>query len=225
MKALVIEDAREFVIAVSEVLHRAGFEVLVAENGQDGLALATIEQPDMVIVDLGLPDLDGLDVCARLRSVSDAYIVIVTARTSENDLAAGFAAGADDYVTKPFSAIELHSRIRAVTRRARRDDDTASSMGLVLDPSTRTVSHLDRSVEVTQTEFRILGRLLHEAGGVVTREALAESLWGVRWDGDSHTINVHVSNLRRKLDDLDWPGRVAAIRGIGHRLEDLADAA
>ncbi len=225
MKALIIEDAPEFVLAVAEILKEAEFEVLVAETGHAGLDVAATDQPDMIILDLGLPDLDGIEVCGRLRSITDAYIVIVTARTADVDLAAGFAAGADDYVTKPFSAIELNSRVRAVMRRARRRTDMADALGLSLDPAERSVCFSGKTAELTQTEFRILGRLLLEDGGVVSRETIAETLWGGRWDGVSHTIDVHISNLRKKLRDIGWPGRVATVRGVGLRIEELPAAA
>ena len=218
MKALVIEDSPEFYIAAAYVLDQAGFDVLGAENGTDGLDLAAKERPDLVILDLGLPDIDGLEVCRRLRRTTDSYIVMVTGRRADEDLAKGFDAGADDYITKPFSAIELEARIGAVMRRSRRLIEPVNTTDLQLDESLRTVAHDGIVVELTKTEFRILEHLVHRAGEVASREALAEAVWGTGWDGVSHAIDAHVSNLRGKLRELGWAGQVGSVRGVGLRL-------
>ncbi len=218
MKALIIEDSPEFFLAAAHVLEQAGFEVLGAENGTDGLDLAAQQRPDLVILDLGLPDIDGLDVCRRLRTTTDSYIVMVTGRRADQDLAAGFAAGADDYITKPFSAIELDARIGAVMRRSRRLIEPVNATDLRLDEELRTVAFADAVVELTKTEFRILEHLVHRSGEVASREALAEAIWGTGWDGVSHAIDAHVSNLRSKLRDLGWTGKVVSVRGVGLRL-------
>ncbi len=217
--ALVVEDTPEFAVQARAVLERAGFDVEVVETGQDGLAAVARLEPDLVLLDLNLPDLDGLEVCRRLRALTGAYLIMVTARTGEQDLAEGFAAGADDYVTKPFSVVELDARIGAVMRRPRRrTTDTGSIGGLSIEVERREVSHDGETASLTRTEFAILRALAAESGSVLPRDDLARMLWGTEWGGSSHAIDAHVSNLRRKLRTVGWDGRVASVRGAGLRL-------
>jgi DNA-binding response OmpR family regulator len=205
-----------------QLLQSKGFEVAEAEDGERGLALARELKPDLVLLDLGLPRLDGLEVCRRLRVFSDAYIVIVTGREDELDKIEGLTVGADDYVTKPYSPRELGARIQAMLRRPRTTVPHASSIrsvgDLTVDLDTRSVRIGERAVSLTRTEFELLSALSERPGGVLTRETLLERVWGPNWFGDAHVVDVHVSNLRRKVAGAT--ARVQTVRGVGFRLVD-----
>jgi len=215
-RILVVDDEPPIVNLVRGYLQREGWQVLTAADGHEALALARSERPDVVVLDLMLPGLDGIEVCRRLRTFSDAYVVVLTARSEEVDKLVGLAVGADDYLTKPFSPRELVARIKAILRRARTTAQAAP--GLDLDPGRRLVRVDGAAVDLTRTEFDILAAIVREAGAVVERPVLLASVWGPGYD-DDHLVDVHVANLRRKLgDDPGRPRFIETVRGIGYRL-------
>jgi DNA-binding response OmpR family regulator len=223
-QALVIEDAPDMRLIATRLLRTKGFEVAEAEDGERGLALARELDPDLILLDLSLPRLDGLEVCRRLRDFSDAYIVIVTGREDELDKVEGLTVGADDYVTKPYSPRELAARIHAMLRRPRTAIEHPATARLVgdlsIDVGARAVKVGDEPVELTRTEFELLAALSERPGGVLSRETLLERVWGPNWFGDAHVVDVHISNLRRKISAAR--GRVQTVRGVGFRLVDDA---
>jgi DNA-binding response OmpR family regulator len=221
LRALVIEDAPDMRLAALAILRDRGFAATEAEEGEQGLALARAENPDLVLLDLTLPGMDGLEVCRRLREFSDAYVVIVSGREDEVDKVEGFNAGADDYVTKPYSPRELAVRIEAMLRRPRTPatQQAARTVGdIALDADARTVAVAGEEVALTRTEFDLLASLWERPGGVVARDELLKRVWGPGWYGDAHVVDVHVSNLRRKLGSS--ARQVQTVRGVGFRLVD-----
>ena len=223
-RALIIEDAPEMRLVATRLLEQNGFDVAVAPDGEQGLALARERQPDLILLDLSLPGLDGLEVCRRLRSFSDAYIVIVTAREDELDKVEGLTVGADDYVTKPYSPLELRARIEAMMRRPRTSQTgghaTRAIGDISIDVEARAVSVAGEPVDLTRTEFDLLAALSERPGGVLPRDVLLRRIWGPNWFGDAHVVDVHVSNLRRKLGAAGK--QVQTARGVGFRLVDSA---
>ena len=216
VRILVVDDEPPMVDLVRGYLVREGWAVLTASDGTQALDLARAEHPDVVVLDLMLPGVDGIEVCRQIRTFSDAYVVMLTAKSEEVDKLIGLAVGADDYLTKPFSPRELVARIRAILRRAR---STASSApGLEVDPATRMARVDGTVVSLTRTEFDILAALAREPGVVVDRPALLASVWGPGYN-DDHLVDVHVANLRRKIgDDPDRPRFIETVRGVGYRL-------
>lgn len=214
MHLLVVEDDPTISDPLASGLRRRGYEVGVVTTGRAAL---DADGYDVVLLDLGLPDIDGYDVCRQLRARSDVPIIVVTARGDEADRVIGLELGADDYIVKPFGFRELVARIRAVTRRVQpRTDNGQRRVGsLELDARTRRV-HLDgREVELTPKEFDLLAALMEEPGVVVSRRRLAEDVWDSGWYAHSRTVDVHVGALRRKLGDSGW---IETVRGIGFRL-------
>ncbi len=225
-RILVVEDEESISQPFAEALRRAGFEALVTGTAAGALALADSESPDLVMLDLALPDGDGRDVCRELRRRSDVPIVMLTARGTEMDKIVGLELGADDYVVKPFSAAEVISRIRAVLRRsAPRDDGSREelrkpvSVGeLELDPGARIARFRGTELELSRKEFDLLAMLMRNAGQVVTREDLMAEVWDTNWFGSTKTLDVHVGWLRRKLeDDPADPTYIETVRGVGFR--------
>jgi DNA-binding response OmpR family regulator len=217
ISVLVIDDEEPIGELVRGYLEREGWSVTVATDGAAGLQHAIDDRPDVVVLDLMLPGLDGIEVCRRLRAVSDAYVVMLTAKSEEIDKLVGLAIGADDYVTKPFSPRELVGRIRAMLRRPR-SSSVAAVAGLEVDVARREVRANDQPIELTRTEFDILARLAREPGVVVDRPSLLAAVWGPGYD-DDHVVDVHIANLRRKLDDdPERPRFVETVRGVGYRL-------
>jgi len=215
MRVLVVEDERAIAEPLAEGLRREGFEVEWAPTGSAALEAA---RADLVLLDLRLPDMDGLDVCRRLRERSDVPIIVVTARGEESDRVAGLELGADDYVVKPFGLRELIARIRAVSRRGRvssRDDGAVRIGELEVDPRTRRVRLGGDAIELTPKEFDLLASLARDPGAVVSRHRLLDEVWETSWYGSSKTIDMHVAALRRKLGD---PGWIETVRGVGFRL-------
>ena len=215
VRVLIVEDEQAIAEPLAEGLRREGFAVEWAASGGEALQAA---EADVVLLDLRLPDLDGLDVCRRLRERSDVPIIIVTARGEESDRVVGLELGADDYVVKPFGLRELIARIRAVTRRGRSESggDGAIRVGeLEVDPRSRRVRLGDHQVELTPKEFDVLECLARDPGAVVSRRRLLDEVWETSWYGASRTIDAHVAALRRKLGD---PGWIETIRGVGFRL-------
>ncbi len=214
MNVLVVEDDATIAEPLASGLRRRGYDVVVVATGHAALAA---DGYDLVLLDLGLPDIDGYDVCRQLRERSEVPIIVVTARGDEADRVIGLELGADDYIVKPFGFRELVARIRAVTRRVQpRVENGQRRVGpLTLDPRTRRV-HLDgREIELTPKEFDLLAALMEEPGVVVSRRRLAEQVWESTWYTHSRTVDVHVGALRRKLGDAAW---VETVRGIGFRL-------
>jgi DNA-binding response OmpR family regulator len=223
LRALVVDDEAPLVTVVSGYLEREGFEVFSAGDGERAVELARSEAPDVIVLDLMLPGIDGIEACRRIRAFSDAYIVMLTARAEEVDKIVGLSTGADDYVTKPFSPRELVARIRAMLRRPRAELGGGREVrrvgGLVIDPEAREVLRDGEPVALTRTEFDLLDALSERPRVVFTREQLLERVWGGEWFGDEHVVDVHVANLRHKLGDSgDRPRYVETVRGVGYRM-------
>ena len=233
-RILVVEDEESISQPFAEALRRAGFEALVTGTAAGALALADSEGPDLVMLDLALPDGDGRDVCRELRRRSSVPIVMLTARGTEMDKIVGLELGADDYVVKPFSAAEVISRIRAVLRRsAPRDNGSraelakAVGVGAVeVDPAARIARFGGEELELSRKEFDLLTMLIRNAGRVVTREDLMAEVWDTNWFGSTKTLDVHIGWLRRKLeDDPTDPTYIETVRGVGFRFAAPEDGA
>jgi DNA-binding response OmpR family regulator len=222
---LVVEDDPAIVHLLTEYLGREGFEVDVAVNGEGGVEAARHARPDVIILDLMLPGIDGIEVCRRVRAFSDAYILILTARGEEVDRVIGLSVGADDYVVKPFSPRELAARVHALLRRPRHDQEVEEPVRrlglLVIDPAAREVTLDGAHVDLTRTEFDLLATLSARPGTVFERRQLLKHVWGGDWYSDDHVIDVHMANLRRKLGDDPVASRyVRTVRGVGYRMGD-----
>ncbi len=232
LRALVVEDETQLAELVASYLERDGFEVTVTGNGAEAVGLARQVDPDVILLDLGLPGLDGVEVCRQVRTFSDAYVVMVTARTDEVDTLIGLSVGADDYVTKPFSPREVLARIQAMLRRPRplhepsqRPDAAAAPRehrvfgDLVVDPLGRDVWLSGEPVALTRTEFELLATLSAQPRMAFSRRQLIDAVWDEAWVGDEHLVDVHIGHLRRKLGDDAITGRyVRTIRGVGYRM-------
>jgi len=226
-KVLVVDDAPDIVRLVRDYLEHAGFPVLVASNGVDALRIARTERPDLIVLDLGLPGRDGLDVTRELRSdpaVSSVPIVMLTARADESDKLVGLELGADDYVTKPFSAKELVARVRAVLRRAQAVAAPAESVrvgDLEIDVPRMGVAVDGRAVDLTATEFQILLVMARQPGRVFTRAQLLDAVRGEAFDAYERAIDAHIKNIRRKLEpDPATPRYVLTVFGVGYRVAE-----
>jgi DNA-binding response OmpR family regulator len=229
-RALVVDDEAPLADVVASYLQREHFEVTVRHTGADALAVAREVDPDVVVLDLGLPGIDGLEVCRQLRTFSDAYVVMLTARDTEMDTIVGLSVGADDYVTKPFSPRELVARIRAMLRRPRTasaaprplsaGEAPARAFGpLSIDIAGRQLFLDGEPIALTRTEFDILAALSSRPGVVWSRRQLIDAVWGEPWVGNDHLVDVHVGHLRRKLgDDPTDPRFVFTVRGVGYRM-------
>jgi DNA-binding response OmpR family regulator len=223
-RILVVEDEDSISQPFAEALRRAGFETVVTRTAAGAIDLAAEAEPDLVMLDLSLPDGDGRDVCRELRRRSDIPIVMLTARGTEMDRIVGLELGADDYVVKPFSAAEVISRIRAVLRRSAPRDgaggaEKALRIGeLDLDPAARTARLQGEELDLSRKEFDLLAELMRNAGRVVKREDLMAKVWDVNWFGSTKTLDVHIGWLRRKLgDDPNRPTYIETVRGVGFR--------
>ena len=222
---LIVEDEDTVREVVSEGLQSEGYEVLVANNGLDGLRQAREADPDLILLDLMLPEMDGLSVCRALRRNSDVPIIMLTARGTEMDKIAGLETGADDYVVKPFSLGELLARIRSLLRRTRNDKQenqmqlTAGNINL--DFTSRRVSKDNEEVHLTQKEFNLLAELIRNKGAVLSRDLLLQKVWGYNYIGNTHTVDVHIRWLREKIElDPSDPVRIVTGRGVGYRFEE-----
>jgi DNA-binding response OmpR family regulator len=213
---LLVEDEEDIATLVRTYLERDGFRVIWAARAGEGLQALDQNEIRLAILDLQLPDGDGLDLCRAIRATSRLPIVIVTARDEEIDRITGLELGADDYVTKPFSPRELVARVRAVLRRSEPDDDEdLVALGdIVLERAGRTVSVAGSDVELTGMEFDLLAFLIAHPGIVMTRERLLERVWGLEFPGGTRTVDVHVAQLRRKLDR---PDVIRTVRGSGYK--------
>ncbi|MEO8252178.1 MAG: response regulator transcription factor [Chloroflexota bacterium] len=222
-QVLVVDDEPKIILLVRDYLERAGFDVSVARDGREALMRARTEHPDLVVLDLGLPGIDGLDVTRALRRDSTTPIIMLTARDDETDKVIGLELGADDYVTKPFSPRELVARIRAVLRRHQRDVDgeVLRAGELVLDLPRLRIEVAGRPAELTATEFALLAALARHPGRVLTRSQLLDAIHGVAFETYERAIDAHVKNIRRKIEiDPHAPRHLLTVYGIGYRLAD-----
>jgi DNA-binding response OmpR family regulator len=218
---LVVDDERQIAQIATDYLRHAGFEVIMAGDGARALDLARARRPDLVVLDLGLPGLDGLDVARTLRRESNVPIIILTARVEESDRLLGLELGADDYVTKPFSPRELVARVKAVLRRA----DAASASGdvvrvgdLTIDVPRLRVTRRDRPIELTPTEFQLLVTLARHPGRIFTRAQLLDAVRGLEVESFERAIDTHVKNIRRKLEpDSRSPRYILTVYGMGYK--------
>lgn len=234
LRAMVVEDEIELAAVVGSYLERAGYEVTLTHDGLRAVDLAREVDPDVVILDLGLPGIDGIEACRRIREISDAYVVMITARDDEIDRLLGLETGADDFIAKPFSARELKARVNAMFRRPRtvvgvhpgeapaEDPHEVLAHGpLRVDVESRRAFRDDRELVLTRTEFDLLTELMRTPARVWSREALLRTVWGTDWASDTHLVEVHVGNLRRKLGEgTDGTTRfIRTVRGVGYRME------
>ena len=217
---LVVEDAPEFQHLHRESLSKAGYRVSVAGDGARALEIARSVDPSVIILDIVLPDADGMDLCAEFRRFTDAYIIMVTSRTEEVDKLVGLAAGADDYVTKPFSSRELVARVGVLLRRPRGMQNERSDVrdlgDLTVDISAREVQLDGELCALTKIEFDLLDALTEDPNVVRSRQSLIEHVWGPNWVGDTHVIDVHLANLRKKIDS-NGTKHIKTVRGVGYR--------
>jgi DNA-binding response OmpR family regulator len=212
-RILVVDDERPVLDLIRGYLEREGYLVSTAETGPEALERASLDSPDLVVLDVMLPGLDGLEVLRRIQTFSDVYVILLTARTEELDRVVGLSIGADDYLVKPFSPRELVARVKARLRRPR-NTGLAQEGPLAVDPARRTVRLDGHPVALTATEFDIVAMIARDPGVVVTRDQILGGVWGPAYVGDDHLLDVHVANLRRKIGE----GLVETVRGVGYRL-------
>lgn len=226
-KILVVDDEKKIIELVRLYLEKDGFSVVVAGDGEKALELAAREKPDLIILDLNLPIIDGLDVCRAIRRYSDVPIVMLTARDEDVDKLIGLEIGADDYVTKPFSPRELVARVKAVLRRAQGGQvkpDTIAAGKLRITPARHEARLGDKSIELTPTEFKLLEALAENPGRVYTRLQLLDRVQGYAYEGYERTIDAHVKNLRQKIEaDPQKPRYILTVYGVGYKFQDPGD--
>lgn len=219
MKILVVDDDPRLREVVTIALERAEFSVVTAADGQRALTHAAREAPDLIVLDIGLPEIDGLEVCRRLRARSDVPVIFLTARDDEIDRVVGLELGADDYVTKPFSPRELVARIRAVLKRTRGAAAPALNHGiLTLDPAAHHCRVAGVEVALTATEMRILGQLMRRPGIAIGRAQLITRIWGAGTELSDRTLDSHLRNLRAKLSAAGCDTAIETVHGVGIRL-------
>ena len=225
---LVVDDEPKIVKLAQDYLEQSGFKVLPAYDGTSAIAMARQERPDLVVLDLNLPGMDGIDVCRVLRRDSDVPIIMLTARDGEADRLIGLEIGADDYITKPFSPRELVARVRAVLRRVHgdvRQPGMIRANGLEIDLNGHSVTRRGEAIHLTPSEFTLLTVLAQHPGQVFSREQLLERLYGMAYDGFARSVDAHIKNLRQKLeDDPANPRYVMTIYGIGYKFNAGSDA-
>jgi len=223
-KILVVDDEASVRQLVSSYLSREGYEVIEASDGAQALKLARLEHPDLLVLDLMIPEVDGLEVCRILRAESDAYVLMLSARTEETDKILGLGLGADDYLTKPFSPRELVARVRAILRRRHEkaggtERAILRAGEIVIDKNRHQASIGERLLDLTSREFQILSQLVSRPGMVFTREKLLEQIWGYNYYGDARVVDVHVAKLRKKIEpDPGKPRYIKTVRGVGYKL-------
>ncbi|HEV2994310.1 MAG TPA: response regulator transcription factor [Acidimicrobiia bacterium] len=216
MRVLLVEDDLTIAVPLVRGLEREGFSVQHAESGADARGALDGPAPDVVLLDLGLPDVDGFDLCRELRAASTVPIIVVTARSEEVDRVVGLELGADDYVVKPFGFRELVARIRAVLRRGAARGDPSAALGpLVVDRRTRHALVDGRPLTLTPKEFDLLALLADDPGAVCSRQRILDEVWDPHWYGPTKTLDVHIASLRRKLGR---PDLIETVRGVGYRL-------
>lgn len=224
---LVVEDERSIASFVAAYLKKAGYEVRTVATGADALAQLAADPPSLIVLDLMLPDIDGIEVCRRMRATSNVPILMLTARDEDVDKIVGLEVGADDYMTKPFNPRELVARVKSILRRAtpeRRLPESAVIRhgDLVVDAGRREVRVGDREVQLAPKEFDLLWELLDHRGLVLTRDQLLERVWGYTFAGDTRTVDVHVRQIRRKLGDAS---PIVTVWGVGYKVSSAKDAA
>ena len=228
VKILVVDDEPAILDTVRAYLEAEGYTVQTASDGPGALKLARTFQPNLIVLDILLPGLDGIQVLQRLRQESDVYVLLVTAKTHETDKVVGLTVGADDFVTKPFSPRELIARVKALLRRGRRGDSGGDSGATTLlfrrlriDPQARRLWKDENPVELTPSEFDLLYALARHHGRVLSRDQLIEQVWGYDYYGDDRVVDVHIGRIRKKVeDDAANPLLLATARGAGYRFED-----
>lgn len=220
-RILVVDDEAAIVELVEYNLEREGFEVLTEAEGPKAVERARAERPDLIILDVMLPGMSGMDVCRELRKTTDVPIILLTARKDEVDRVLGLELGADDYVTKPFSPRELVARVKAILRRSQRqasEGEAVAASGLVVDEERRQVTLDGRRLDLTFTEFELLATLAKNPGRAFSRDELLSRIWGQDFYGDARTVDVHIRHLREKLEeDPAAPRFIETVRGVGYR--------
>ena len=219
---VIVEDEYNISSFVSAVLQANGFDTMVARNGAEAIILITSHCPDLVLLDLGLPDMDGQGIIENVRGWSNVPIIVVSARTRERDKVMALESGADDYITKPFGIMELLSRVKAVLRRAGGTGSAAAEQyivaNLVLDAPKHKVTVGEKDVELTYKEFELLLCMLQNRDIVLTREQLMERVWGYQFAGESRTVDAHVKTLRQKLEQAGCANIIHTVRGVGYKI-------
>ncbi len=224
-KILVIDDEPSIINLVTAYLKPEGYEVYTAADGNAGLKSARAFKPDLIILDLMLPGMDGIELLSILRRESDVYVIMLTARTDETDKIVGLSVGADDYVTKPFSPRELVARVKAALRRINTGTGSGAERSVLsfkhvrMDVDAHTVSVDDVPIELTSIEFDLLHALAENRGRVLSREQLLEKIWGAEYFGEMRVVDVHLGHVRQKLGN---ESLIATVRGVGYRFEDEA---
>jgi DNA-binding response OmpR family regulator len=223
---LVVEDEASIASFVSLYLKNAGYDVRAAANGVEALAAVASAQPSLIVLDLMLPDIDGIEICRRIRQKSDVPILMLTARDEDVDKIIGLEVGADDYMTKPFNPRELVARVKSILRRAtpdrkQRESDTITHGDLFIDAGRREVKVGEAEIQLAPKEFDLLWELLDHRGLVLTRDQLLERVWGYTFAGDTRTVDVHVRQLRRKLGDAS---PIVTVWGVGYKVGPARDA-
>ena len=220
---LVVDDEPKVVRLARDYLEKHGFRVATAADGQSALAVARREKPDLIILDLMLPGIDGIELLSRLRRESDVYVIMLTARTEETDKIVGLSVGADDYVTKPFSPRELVARVKAALRRLQIGSGTGGEGSVLsfkhvhIDTGAHTVHVNDELIELTSIEFELLHALAEHHGRVLSREQLLEKVWGGEYFGEMRVVDVHLGHVRQKLGNEEF---ITTVRGVGYRFDD-----
>ena len=219
-RILIVEDDERIGSTLFRALEGNGYSARHEPTGRRGIDAAAERRPDLVLLDLGLPDLDGLEVCRQIHQADPTIdIIMLTARDEELDVVVGLDAGAIDYITKPFKLAELLARIRAQFRRSEPRPSRSGAGDLVIDRDARRAWLADEELTLRAKEFDLLARLVADAGSAVTREALMADVWDEHWFGSTKTLDFHISALRRKIDDHDVESRITTLRGIGYRYE------
>jgi two-component system alkaline phosphatase synthesis response regulator PhoP len=221
-KILLIEDDQSILNLITAYLRREGYLVYSAPDGPSGLKAARAYQPDLIVLDIMLPGIDGIELLTQLRRESDVYVILLTAKTEEIDKVLGLSVGADDYVTKPFSPRELLARVQAALRRLKGasgpvDESVLAFRHLRIDPSSRQVWVDEHLVELTETEFDLLKALAAGRGIVLSREQLLEKVWGANFYGETRVVDVHLGHIRQKLGDDRF---ITTVRGVGYRFDE-----
>ncbi len=217
-KVLIVEDDTQMAASTRSLLEREAFEVAVCPNAEDGLDRVRSQPPDLVVLDVHLPGIDGIEACRQLRTFSDAYIIMLTGLNTPADRVTGLSVGADDYMAKPYSPRELVARIRAMQRRPRAQARAAPIRrfgSLQIDPGGREVKVDDKAIDLSRTEFDLLDVLAAQPRTTLSRQQLLKMVWGENWFGADHVIDVHMSNLRRKLGDHAY---IKTVRGYGYKI-------
>jgi two-component system alkaline phosphatase synthesis response regulator PhoP len=223
-KILVVDDEQSIIDLVTAYLNKEGYEVHTAMDGPSGLKAARAYKPDLIVLDIMLPGIDGIELLGQLRRESDVYVIMLTAKSEETDKIVGLSVGADDYLTKPFSPRELVARVKAALRRLQVGSSTVEATSMTfrhvrIDVGRRLVWVDDEPVELTAIEFDLLKTLAEHRGLVLSRDQLLEKVWGYDFYGEERVVDVHVGHIRQKLGD---EGFIATVRGVGYRFVDEA---